>query len=499
MSRVRRKQRILSCLAALLTAAAICLPFTTAHAETPADIDLDTYHEKYIILVNAADPTQTLYGLEKSADETCYPASTTKILACLAALEYGDLDATVTVSAYAVALSSVSARMGIAEGEQYRLGDLLYGMMLPSGNDAARAVAEGVAGSEAAFAGLMNKIARQIGMEHSHFTNASGLHEEEHYTTARDMAILMSYAVQNEQLVSILQAKEYDATEQISGRNVHIRNIDRLINDPRPRDEYTPISCLYEYAIGAKTGSTLAGGLCLVAAAKRDGVTLVAVLLGDMRSSYQMTAKEKDALNASRFLEAIDLFEYAYQHMMVPVTVGELADAGMPLSFPASVKTSAEYAEAPVYQLTVNADIDAGYTLSLMPERKERLLAAASEIADVQIAEKQAPVLAGEVCGTAAYIFEEEELITCDLIASEAVDVWYPDAPAQAQDAAASAESVLAGSDHTPAQAAVSGGSATLYLVVALLLTVLLLLFAAAWIWLRSRSKKRRRRRHKNA
>ncbi len=499
MTRTRAKQRILFCLAVLLATAAVCMPLCPVYAEAPAEIDLSAFHEKYIILVDASDPTQALYGLEKSADEQCYPASTTKILACLAALEYGDLDATVTVSAYAVALSSVSARMGIYEGEQYRLGDLLYGMMLPSGNDAARAVAEGVSGSEAAFSGLMNKIARRIGMEHSHFTNASGLHEEEHYTTARDMAILMSCAVQNTQLVTILQTKEYDATEQISGRNVHIRNIDRLVNDPRPREEYTPISCLYPYAIGAKTGSTLAGGLCLIAASQRDGVTLVAVLLGDMRSSYQMTAKEKDALNASRFLEAIDLFEYAYQSMMVPVTVGELADAGMPVSFSVSVKTSASYAEAPVYQLSVNADVDSDFALSLMPARRERLLAAAAEIADAEIAEKQAPVLAGEICGSVSYIFEEEELLTCDLVASEAVDAWYPDVALSMPDATASAESAFSDAHQTPGQAPVFGSSGTPVLVIALLLTVVLLAFAAAWIWFSAQRNKRRRRRRKNA
>ena len=186
-------------LAAVLAAATafVVLAPVSFGADKP---DLTKFPEQNVILSTGDDPTVSLNGLEKNADERAYPASITKVLTALVALEKGNMEDLVTISAYAVKLSSANAKIGMKEGEVYRLLDLMYGMLLPSGCDAAKAVAEHVGGSEEGFAELMNEKARELGMTSSHFTNASGLHDDDMYTTARDLAILGAAAAQNDTL-----------------------------------------------------------------------------------------------------------------------------------------------------------------------------------------------------------------------------------------------------------------------------------------------------------
>ena len=127
-----------------------------------------------------------------------YPASTTKILTCLVAIEQADLDTQVTVSAHAADQTSDSSVANLAEGDAMTLKDLLYGLMLRSGNDAAIAIAETIGGSEEGFAKLMNEKAAALGATHSHFVTPHGLHEDDHYTTVYDMYLIFQAAVQNE-------------------------------------------------------------------------------------------------------------------------------------------------------------------------------------------------------------------------------------------------------------------------------------------------------------
>lgn len=127
-----------------------------------------------------------------------YPASTTKILTCLVAIEQADLDTQVTVSAHAADQTADSSVANLAEGDAMTLKDLLYGLMLRSGNDAAIAIAETIGGSEEGFAKLMNEKAAALGATHSHFVTPHGLHEDDHYTTVYDMYLIFQAAVQNE-------------------------------------------------------------------------------------------------------------------------------------------------------------------------------------------------------------------------------------------------------------------------------------------------------------
>ena len=143
---------------------------------TRADgFDVGTLRERYAILVDANDPTTALYGIEKNADAKCSTGSTIKILTCMLAIESDRLDEEATVSDNAVNFNKkYNSLMGIEAGEKWAIQDLLYGLMLPSGNDAAIAIAEHLAGSTKAFANKMNEKAQELGMTHSHFTTVHG-------------------------------------------------------------------------------------------------------------------------------------------------------------------------------------------------------------------------------------------------------------------------------------------------------------------------------------
>ena len=152
----RNHLRRLAALLAAVTAFVVLVPAGFA-TDKP---DLSSFPERNVIQSTGDAPTVSVNGLEKNADERAYPASITKVLTGLVALEQGNMEDLVTISAHDVDLASANTRIGVKEGEVYKLGDLMYGMLLPSGNDAARAVAEQVGGSEEGFAALMNEKAR---------------------------------------------------------------------------------------------------------------------------------------------------------------------------------------------------------------------------------------------------------------------------------------------------------------------------------------------------
>lgn len=240
-------QRLAACLAAVLTLCSI-FPCQSLAVSTSASS---------AILMDV-DSGRVLY--EHNADAKMLIASTTKILTALVAIEEGNLDDTVTVSREAAWTEGSS--MYLKEGEELTLETLLYGLLLCSGNDAAVAIAEHIAGSEAGFAKLMNKKAEELGMTGSSFANPNGLDHEEHYSTARDMARLACAAVNNETLVRIASTKSVT----IGGRTM--TNHNKLLS-------------MVEGCIGLKTGYTQAAGRTLVSCAERNGQRLVAVTLQD--------------------------------------------------------------------------------------------------------------------------------------------------------------------------------------------------------------------------
>lgn len=295
---------------------------SVTNADSDTGFDTKSLSEDFLIVVNAEEPDKAVCGLEKRADERCYPASTTKILTCIIAIEEGDLDQKITIPASADSDRVAGTTMGLQKNEVFTLRDLIYGMMLPSGNDAAIAISIGLYGSVSAFADRMNEKASEIGMINSHFTNANGLHNEEHYTTARDMAILASYAMHNETFRKVVSTTDYTAVST-KGRKVRVRTTNRYMRN-YTSDKYKPQSVLWDEAIGIKTGETPYAGKCFVAAAERNGTVYIATLFhGDMPSS-SASLKKQDSFSVVRFKDARNLIEYAFEHDLKTVTPDDI-------------------------------------------------------------------------------------------------------------------------------------------------------------------------------
>ena len=189
-----------------------------------------------------------------------YPASTTKILTAYVALKYGDLAATTTVSAEALELDEDSSLCGLAAGDVISLEELLYGLMLCSGNDAASVIAEMISGSTEAFAGLMNQEALALGATNSHFVNPHGLPDEQHYTTAYDLYLIFQEAIQNETFLQIIGTETHTASYTDSQGEAVERewtNSNQYLNGKQQAPEGITV-------LGGKTGTTSAAGSCLV-------------------------------------------------------------------------------------------------------------------------------------------------------------------------------------------------------------------------------------------
>lgn len=222
----------------------------------PAQAEL-AVSAKAAILMHA-DSGRVLY--EKNADERMLIASTTKIMTAIVVLEHCELDDLVEVDSRSAGIEGSS--MYLKAGESYTVEDLLYGLLLVSGNDAASALALHVADSMEEFAELMNAKAAELGMTESSFKNAHGLDEEGHYSTARDMAKLAAYCMGNEDFARIAGTVSHTVGEQT------LVNHNRLLRE-------------YDGCLGLKTGYTMAAGRTLVTCAERDGARYVCVTLND--------------------------------------------------------------------------------------------------------------------------------------------------------------------------------------------------------------------------
>ena len=207
---------------------------------------------------------------EKNIYETFYPASTTKILTTLVALENSELNEILTVS-YAADnyISKTSSRMGLVEGEQITVEQGLYGIMLESGNEATFAVGEHVGGSIAHFIKMMNYKAQQLGCVNSHFANSHGLHDDDHYTCCYDEALIARAAYQNKDFMKITGTATYAMPETNKNPAKILTNHHWFINK----------TMKYDYCIGGKTGATTQAGYALVTYAKKDGMTIISVVM----------------------------------------------------------------------------------------------------------------------------------------------------------------------------------------------------------------------------
>ena len=235
---------------------------------------------------------------EKNSDEQRYPASTTKLLTALIALETCSLTETVTFSETAVDLEEGASSIDAVAGEEMSMKDVLYGLLLPSGNDCANAIAEHISGSIEDFAELMNEYLEELGCENSHFTNPSGLYDDDHYTTAYDMAPIAQAAFNNSTLVSIISSSSYTIEETNMSDARNLSNSNSMISST---SEY-----YNEYVVGGKTGYLYAAGRCLVTLSKNEGMTIITVLF----KSSEYTGVYTDTQN---------LLDYVFENFSVYV------------------------------------------------------------------------------------------------------------------------------------------------------------------------------------
>ncbi|WP_229727469.1 D-alanyl-D-alanine carboxypeptidase family protein [Sporolactobacillus putidus] len=258
---------------------------------------------------------------EKNGTEELPIASITKVMTAVLAIESGKMNQMVTISDQAIKAGGSS--IYLKPGEKIRLADLVYGLMLRSGNDAAVAIAEAVAQSEAGFVFLMNEKARLLGMTDTHFTNSNGLDNPDHYSTADDMAILTQYAMSHALFRKIVQTKVYKASAT-NKEGVRLwRNKNKMLTQ-------------YPFSTGGKTGFTRTAGRTLISTASKNQLDLIAVTLNDGNdwldhknlfewafSVYQQTEvvrKGKFEANADPFYRG---HLYASRSLFLPLTKDE--------------------------------------------------------------------------------------------------------------------------------------------------------------------------------
>lgn len=470
-------------LAALLALTLLLLP---AAALAENEYDYDSIPTPNMIVVDGDDPSVVFY--ERNADQRVYPASTTKIMTCLLALEFGNLDDSFMVGdevyGTTVHFSDYSSKMGIQSGETLTLRDLVYGLMLASGNDAAEAIAKHVGGSVDGFVERMNQKAAALGMTGTHFTNPHGVHNDNHYTTARDMAKLMAYALTIDTFVEIAETKTYTVpANNVRATELVLENTDRLLKAVAGDS----LNTVYPYAICGKTGDTDTAGKCFVAAAQKDGARVIVALFGDKIDMYN---GDKELTNLARFVNAASIFEYVFTNKYQTVTGAEL---GLQKSFTTGV-VNANEADLVNGQLTMTANLDS-VTLRALPDKiASYKTSAASITANVVLTtDAKAPIIAGQSMGSVEYSLNGKVLfsapLTADFAVSEVLEISSvePDETAVVETSPGSTPLISKGHKEW-------GAADVLTLVFVLLLILLVALIVVFVITERKRRYERKRR-----
>ena len=312
---------------------------------------------------------------DKNANERMFPASTTKIMTAILVLENCNLDETVT--------ASYDALMSIPEGyvtaeiqgeEQFTVEQLLEMLLVHSANDAANVLAEYVGGSIESFISMMNTKVNELGLTNTHFTNPYGLQEDNHYTTAYDLAEIMQYCIQNDDFRRIAGSVSCSipATNKSGVRSYTSTN--QLILPDSPN--------YYSYVTVGKTGFTTEAGRCLVSCAYRNDIELTCVILGGTLSP--------DGIS-SRFTDSITLYEYGFNHFSLKniANPGDIITAiEVPNATPSTKSLDLAFVDS-IYALVNNSDLDTNY----IPE-----IYLNSDIS--------APIAEGDVLGKAIYTID---------------------------------------------------------------------------------------------
>lgn len=265
--------------------------------------DLDTIRTSLIInapcaLLIEKETGDILY--QRNANTKMFPASTVKMMTAILTLEHCNLNDITTVSQNAISL--VPSGYSVAHlipGENLTIEDVLYALLLPSGNDAANVLAEHIGGNIENFAIMMNQKSAEIGCLSTNFTNPSGIHDENMYTTASDLALIAQYAMNINEFREFVSTTTYTlpSTNVYPNADRILENSNHLIHDTSPH--------YYQYATGIKTGYTNPAQNCLVASAMKDNVEFIAVILGSTANNFG---------NQAKFVDAQTLFEFGFTY-----------------------------------------------------------------------------------------------------------------------------------------------------------------------------------------
>lgn len=292
---------------ALLILFVLLLPVNYIYASIE---DLDIYSPSVVLI--DSNSGKVLY--KKNENKRMYPASITKIMTAILVLENCDLTDTAKVSEKAVMVVPPGYSIANVQiGEELVIKDLMYALLLKSGNDVANVLAEKIAGSIEDFAVMMNQKAVELGCSGTNFVNPSGIHNADQYTTASDMALIAKYCMQNETFRSIVATTTYTlpATNKYPKEDRVMTTTNDLLklNTSKRKDNY-----YYQYCIGIKTGFTSQAKNTLVAAASRDNLEFIAIVLG---------AEQTSEFLSHRYLDTIALFNYAFDNYRIRKIINE--------------------------------------------------------------------------------------------------------------------------------------------------------------------------------
>ena len=369
--------------------------------EHPEDLSPDQLYALSAVLMTQ-DKGEVIF--EKDADTIRYPASMTKILTVLLGIMYvDDLDQKVTVSETAVAVPEDSSTMYLKAGEEVRFIDILYGTMLLSANDGANVIAETVSGDIPRFVALMNNTAAAYGCYNTHFVNAHGYHDDNHYSTARDIAIIAREAMKNETFREISRTVTY----QIPRSNMQrARTITTKSEYMLMGSEDKPNKYYYEYATGMKTGSHSHSGYCFAGSASKNGVDLISVVM--------FTGKR------ARWADTIKLMNYGFSQYM-SVTPVDLYNMN-PFIIETSNYSTSDTGRGRIQLICTPAEGTGSVYIVSTKSDIRRMADNLKNIVLIQYTRDfEAPVTAGEQLGTMTYTTELGEPAVYILSASRSV------------------------------------------------------------------------------
>lgn len=338
-----------------------------------------------VYMVNT-DTGRVVYELD--SESLVFPASLTKIMTCILAIEHCEsLDELYTIPSgiFDDIYAQGGANMNLRYGEEISVGDLIKATMIRSACDSATALACYVSGSVEEFSKLMNNKAIELGAKNTHFVNAHGLHDENHYTTAKDLFLITEYALKNQTFCDIIS--EYSCVIPATNKSDE-RNLSTTMDIENPDKEI-----YYPYVTGIKSGYTSEAGRCLITKATKNGETYLLITLGANRDRYYN--------DNMAFTDALTLFEYHFAQYSIQTVVDEtmvLATANVANGVTDTVDVTAEYGITALVGLDEKIEIN----VSLPDEIK-------------------APIKAGDVVGTASVNYGNESTVL-QLIATSDVE-----------------------------------------------------------------------------